>query len=65
MNTIFRDKDWLFEQYITLGRTIKSIHEECCVSHHTIETYLKKYGIRKTSKNTNDAKQGRADRPTS
>lgn len=50
MNTIFRDKDWLFEQYITLGRTIKSIHEECGVSHHTIETYLKKYGIRKTSK---------------
>lgn len=42
MNTIFRDKDWLFEQYITLGRTIKSIHEECGVSHHTIETYLKK-----------------------
>lgn len=48
--TIFRDRDWLFEQYITLGRTIKSIHEECGVSHNTIEAYLKKYDIRKTPK---------------
>lgn len=50
MNTMFRNRDWLFEQYITNGRTIKSIHEECGVSHNTIETYLKKYGIRKTAK---------------
>ena len=51
MNTTkFRDRDWLFEQYITLGRTIKSIHEECGVSHNTIEAYLKKYDIRKTPK---------------
>lgn len=50
MNTNYKNKDWLFEQYITRGRTIKSIYEECGVSHHTIETYLKKYGIRKTPK---------------
>lgn len=49
MNTVFRDKDWLYEQYITKNRTIKSIYEECGVSHNTIESYLKKYGIRKTN----------------
>lgn len=48
MNELYKDKEWLYNQYITLNRTIKSIYEECGVSHHTIESYLKKYGIRKT-----------------
>lgn len=44
----YKNIDWLYEQYIVLGRTIKSIHTECGVSHNTIETNLKKFGIRKT-----------------
>lgn len=44
----YKKPEWLYEQYIVLNRTIKSIYTECGVSHHTIESNLKKYGIRKT-----------------
>lgn len=44
----YKNQDWLYEQYIVLNRTICSIYTECEVSHQTIETYLKKFGIRKT-----------------
>lgn len=47
----YKNRDWLYEQYIVNNRTIKSIYLECNVSHHTIETYLKKFGIRKTNAN--------------
>lgn len=47
----YTNREWLYEQYITNSRTIKSIHLECNVSHNTIETYLKKFGIRKTNAN--------------
>ncbi|MBP5462527.1 MAG: HNH endonuclease [Lachnospiraceae bacterium] len=44
----YKNPEWLYEQYITLNRTIKSIYTECGVSHHAIESNLKKFGIRKT-----------------
>ena len=43
----YKDANWLHEQYITNGRTVKSIQEECGVFHHSVERYLKRYNIRK------------------
>ena len=47
MEKKYHDREWLYEQYITKGRTIKSICEECGVKHQSLERYLKRFDIRK------------------
>ena len=42
---IYRDKDWLKEQYIDLKRSGLDIAGECGVCKRTIYLWLEKYGI--------------------
>ena len=51
MKDLYKNYDWLYENYIVHGKSIRELCEITGVSHTTIETYLKKYDIRKTSKN--------------
>lgn len=44
---LFHDAEWLRQEYITNKRSIADIAEQFCVSHQTVEKYLKRYNIRK------------------
>jgi len=41
----YRDRDWLDQQYNTLGRSIAEIAAECEVSYHTIRKWLRCHGV--------------------
>ena len=43
----YLDRDWLYDEYIVKGRTIKSIFEEFGVAHQSVEKCLKKFNIKK------------------
>lgn len=45
MNTKYRDKKWLEEQYITLKKSMNDIAKECTVSSSTIRKWIIKYKI--------------------
>lgn len=45
------DKDWLFHQYIELGKSAKQISDECGLSKDTVAHKLSDYGIRKQNPN--------------
>lgn len=50
---MYKDKDFLYKKFITERQTVKSIAEECGVSKGTIETYLRKFSIKRGNiKNT-------------
>jgi hypothetical protein len=36
----YRDKNWLYDQYVTQRKPAKQIAEECNVTHQTIVHYL-------------------------
>lgn len=42
---IYRNKDWLYKQYITLQKSTNEIGNECNTSASTILTYLKRFNI--------------------
>jgi thymidylate synthase (FAD) len=41
----YRDRDWLNQQYDTLGRSIAEIAADCEVSYHTIRKWLRSHGV--------------------
>jgi hypothetical protein len=43
--SLIEDKDWLFEQYIILGKTAQQISQELNISDCTIGKYLRKHEI--------------------
>lgn len=44
---MYKDKNYLKKQFIENRKTVKSIAEECNVSVSTIETYLKRYNLKR------------------
>lgn len=42
---MYRDKDWLYEQYIVNKRSTTDIAKEVGVSHKTISRWAKRHGI--------------------
>ncbi|MEX0703803.1 MAG: FAD-dependent thymidylate synthase [Planctomycetales bacterium] len=53
---LYQDKDWLHEQYNSLGRRIADIAADCGVSYHTIRKWLRMHRIQ-------HAKGGRSKGP--
>ena len=50
---MYKDKDFLYEEFIVKRNTVKSIADKCNVSKSTIEQYLKKYSLKRGNiKNT-------------
>lgn len=45
----YRDRDWLFEQYVTAKRTTVSMAEECNVSNSTVIRWMDKNEIPRRS----------------
>lgn len=45
MQDIYRNKDWLREQYNVKGKKAREIAAECGVSEAVIKKYLYQYGI--------------------
>jgi len=45
--SLFRNRDWLHEQYIIKGRTQRDIAKECGVHYDTIYCWIFKFGLRK------------------
>ena len=52
----FRDKDWLYNEYVTKNRSLDEIGDECGVSNVTVMNQLKAFGIprRKGRRKTRD-----------
>ncbi len=51
MEKLYQDRDWLYNQYITLGKSASEIAEECECSKQTILSWLIKFGIERRSLN--------------
>lgn len=50
---MYKDKDFLYEEFIVKRNTVKSIADKCNVSKSTIENYLKRYSLKRGNiKNT-------------
>lgn len=45
MKSEYRDRDWLYEEYITKNRTMTEIGNECSVTPMTIQNWLDKHQI--------------------
>lgn len=43
---LYKEKEWMYEQYITLGKTIPSMSKEFRIGQGTICKYLKLHGIK-------------------
>lgn len=50
----YRNKDWLYNEYITNDKTIVQIAEELGVVHSTIAVWTRKHGIKKPKKPSNN-----------
>lgn len=48
MEKKYRDKEWLEEQYLVLGRTQAEIAQELGVHYQTVKNWAKRYGLEKT-----------------
>lgn len=46
--TPWRDKDWLYNEYVTKDRSTREIADEFGCKQNTIQCWLKKHGIKKT-----------------
>jgi Zn-dependent peptidase ImmA (M78 family) len=44
---VFNNKDWLYNQYITLNKTLITISNEYNIPDYMIRYYLRKFGIKK------------------
>lgn len=53
---IYKDRDWLFDQYVTQRKTIIQIANECGSNHVTIWNWIKKFGIEVRGMSPRDAK---------
>ena len=42
---LYQNRDWLYNQYITLGKSMQKIADECECTQPTIRNWLKKFGI--------------------
>ena len=45
-----RNRDWLYEQYITKGRLAEDIAKECCVNVRTLREWISKFELFRESK---------------
>ena len=44
----YRDKEWLYNEYIVKNRSAEDIADECGINVRNIREYLAKYGVKKT-----------------
>ena len=56
MNDKYKNKNWLFSQYVTLKRSMRNIGLECQVDRSTISRWLGRHGIPKRTGGIADAK---------
>lgn len=45
---LYKNRTWLWRQYIVEGKSAPEIAKMCSVTTTTIDRYLKKYGIQRT-----------------